>query len=51
MVLVSWSLDLVTVRMATFLLQEVNSVKGNSWWGREKGKSYKIVFPRSEEFL
>lgn len=48
----SWSLDLLTVRMARFLLQEINSVKGISWRGRGKGKSYhKIVFPRSENFL
>ena len=50
--LVSWSSDLFTVRMARFLLQEINSVKGISWWGRGKGKSYgKIVFPRSKKFL
>lgn len=49
---VSWSLDLLTARMARFLLQEINSVKVTSWWGRGKGKSYhKIVLPNSEKFL
>lgn len=51
-VLFSWSLDLLTVRMAEFLLQEINSVKDIFWWGRGKGKSYhKIVFPKSVKFL
>lgn len=48
----SWSLDLLPARMARFLLQEINSVKVTSWWGRGKGKSYhKIVLPKSEVFV
>ena len=50
-VLVSWSLDWLTVRIARFLLQEINLVKDNASWGRGKGKSYKIVLARSQKFF